>query len=76
MRGAYLGECAVVPDIPVVREAVPDIAQLIAFDVLLDGVESFLFRDFHLRICPTRHLDNHVQNAVVLVGEERDIMEW
>lgn len=70
-----MGKRAVVPDVAVVGEAVADEAQLAALDVLLDGIEGLFFRDLHLRVGPTGDLDDHVQDALGLVGEERDVVE-
>lgn len=72
---AYLGESTVVPDVTVVGEAVADIAETTLFDVLLDGIESFAGRDLHFCICPAGDLDDHVEDTLVLVGEEGDVME-
>ena len=58
-----------------VGEAVANIAQSALLDVLLDGVEGLLLGDLHLRVGPARDLNNHVQDAIVLVGEEGDVME-
>lgn len=73
--GTYLREGAVVPDVAVVREAVAHKTQAALLDVLLDRVERLLLRDLHLRVRPARDLDDHVQDPVVLVREERDVME-
>jgi len=70
-----LRESAVIPNVSVMREAVPHKAQLATLDVLLDGVERFVFRDLHLRVSPTGNLNNHVEDAVVLIGEERDVVK-
>ena len=76
LEGAtHLGEGAVVPDVAVVGEAVADVAEAALLDVLLDGVERLLLGDLHLGVRPARHLDDHVQDAIVLVGEERDVVE-
>ena len=72
---AYLREGAVVPDVPVVGEAVADVAQTAALDVLLDGVERLLLGGLHLCVRPAGDLDDHVEDAIVLVGEERDVVE-
>jgi hypothetical protein len=56
-------------------EAVADVAQATLLDILLDGVERLLFGDLHLRIGPARDLDDHVEDAIVLVGEERNVVE-
>jgi hypothetical protein len=69
-----LRKSPVVPDVPVMGEAVADVAQAAFFGVLLDGVEELLLGDFHLRVCPTGNLDNHVENAIVLVSEERNVV--
>lgn len=57
------------------REAVSDETKFALFDILLDGVECFLFGDLHLCICPAGNFDNHVENAILPVGEKWDIME-
>ena len=72
---ANLGESTVVPNVPVVGEAVSDIAQATLLDVLLDGVERLLLGDFHLCIGPAGNLDDHVENAIVPICKERDVME-
>ena len=72
---AYLGKGAVVPDVAVVGEAVAHVAQAALFDVLLDGIERLLFGDFHLGVGPAGNLDDHVEYAIALIGEERDVME-
>lgn len=71
----YLGECTVVPDVAVVGEAVADKAQATFLDILLDRVEGLLLRYFQLCVSPSGHLDDHVEDAIVLVGEERDVVE-
>ena len=58
-----------------VGEAVADEAEAALLDVLLDGVEGLLLGDLHLRVGPARDLNNHVQDAIVLVGEEGDVVE-
>ncbi len=72
----HLRESAVVPDISVVGEAVPHETQFSALDVLLDRVESLLLRDFHLRVGPAGDFNDHVEDAVVLIGEKGDIVPW
>ena len=75
MLDTYLGEGTVVPDVTVVGEAVADVAQTALLDVLLDGVEGLLLGDLHLRVGPAGDLNDHVEDGVVLVGEERDVVE-
>ena len=58
-----------------VGEAVSDEAQLAALDVLLDGIEGLLLGDLHLGVRPARDLDDHVEDALGLVGEERDVVK-
>jgi hypothetical protein len=41
----HLGESTIVPQIALVGEAVPNKSQLALLDVLLDGVEEFVFGD-------------------------------
>ena len=58
-----------------VREAVADVAQATLFDVLLDGIERLFLGDLHLGVGPTRDLDNHVEDPIVLVGKEGYVVE-
>ena len=59
-----------------VGEAVAHVAQAALLDVLLDGIERLLLGDLHLGIGPARDLDDHVEDAIALIGEKRDVMEW
>lgn len=74
-RTPDLGESTVVPNVTVMGETVPDESKSTLFDILFDRIKRFLFADFHLRIGPSRNFDDHVEDTVVLVGEERDVME-
>lgn len=76
MKWIYLGESTVVPDVPVVGEAIPDVAQSTLLDVLLDRIEYFLFGNFHLGVGPAGNLDYHVEDTLVSISEEGDIVEW
>ena len=58
-----------------VGKAVPDEAQSTFFNVLFDRIEYFLFGNFHLSIGPAGDLDYHVEDTLVLIGEERDVVE-
>ena len=58
-----------------VREAVADVAKTALLDILLDGVEGLTGGDLHLRVGPAWDLDDHIEDTLVLVGEERDVME-
>ena len=69
-----LGESTIVPDVTMVREAVADETQATFFDVLFNGVESFLLGDFHLGVGPTGNLDDHVEDAIVLVGKKWNVV--
>ena len=69
-----LRESTVVPDVTVVREAVTDVTETALLDILLDGVERLLLRDFHLGVGPTGNLDDHVEDAIGLVGEQRNVV--
>ena len=71
-----LRECAVVPDVAVMGEAVANETQTTLLDVLLDWIEWLLLADLELCVGPTRDLDNHVEDAIALVGKERDVVEW
>jgi hypothetical protein len=70
-----LGESTVVPDVTVVRETVADKTQFASLDILLDGVERLLLGDLHLRVGPARNFNDHVEDPLVLIGEEGDVME-
>lgn len=58
-----------------VGEAVADETQTTLLGVLFDGIEGLLLADLHLGIGPTRDLDDHVEDAIALVGEKRDVVE-
>jgi len=58
-----------------VGETVPNESELSFFDVLFDRIEQLFFRDLHLGVSPSRHLDDHVQDTVVLIGKKRDVVE-
>jgi len=70
-----LRECTVVPDVTVMREAVANETQTTLLDVLLDGVEWFILGDLKLGVGPAGDLDNHVEDAIALVGKERNVVE-
>ena len=70
-----LRESTVVPDVSVVGEAVPHETESVFLYVLLDGVEGLVLGDLHLRVGPAGDLDDHVQDAIVLVGEEGNVVE-
>lgn len=57
-------------------ETVPDETQTTFLNILFDGVEEFLFRDFEFGIGPSRNFNDHVEDTIVLVGEERDVVPW
>ena len=57
-------------------EAVTDETQTALLDVLLDWIEWLLLGDLELCVGPTRDLDNHVEDAIALVGKERNVVEW
>jgi len=70
-----LWEGTIVPDVAVMGEAVANEAQAALFGILFDGVEGLLFGYFHLGVGPTGDLDDHVEDAIVPVGEKRDVVE-
>jgi hypothetical protein len=70
-----LGEGTVVPEVTLVGEAVSDVSKLALLDVLLDGVEELLLGDLKLSVGPSRNLNDHVQDSLLLVGVERNIVE-
>ena len=65
----------VVPNVTVVGEAVANEAQTTLLDVLFDGIERFLLGDLELGVGPTGDLDNHVEDAIALIGKERNVVE-
>jgi hypothetical protein len=94
IASSYLGESTVVPEVALVGEAVPHVAELALLDVLLDGVEGLLLGDLsmqsaccssrstletthlHLGIGPAGHLNDHVEDRLLLVGVEGDVVPW
>ena len=58
-----------------VREAVADETETVLLHILLDRIEGLFSADFHLGVGPTRNFDNHVKDSIVLVSEERDVVE-
>lgn len=58
-----------------VGEAVANKAQPAPLNILLDWVEGLLFGNLHLRVGPAGDLNDEVENTIVLVSEERDIVE-
>lgn len=58
-----------------VREAIANEAKFTLLDVLLDVVKVSLLVDLHLGVGPTRDLDDHIEDALVLVDEEGDVVE-
>jgi hypothetical protein len=71
----HLGECTVVPDVAVVREAIADETQATFLDVLFDRVEGFFLGKLHLGVGPSGNLHDHVQNAIALVRKKWDVMK-
>ena len=57
-----------------VGEAVTDETQATFFDVLFDGVQELFLADFHLGVGPTGNLDDHVEDAILLVCEKRNVV--
>lgn len=70
-----LRKCTIVPNVTVVGEAVTNKTQTVLLDVLLDGIQRFLFGGLELGVSPTGDLDNHVEDAIALIGKERNVME-
>lgn len=73
-RATYLGESTIVPDVSVVGETVANETQAALLGVLSDGVEGLLLGYFHLGVCPAGNFDDHVEDAIAPVGEERDVV--
>ena len=57
------------------REAVAHEPQSTTLHILLDWIERLLLGDLHLCIGPARDLDDHVENAIMLISKERNVME-
>ena len=55
-------------------EAVAHVSELALLDILLDGVERLLLGDFHLGVGPTGNLADHVEDAIGLVGKQRNVV--
>jgi hypothetical protein len=96
LASSHLWEGTVVPEVALVGEAVPHVAELALLDVLLDGVECLLLGDLwvssasrcilcycslpstylHLGIGPAGHLDDHVEDRLLLIGIEGNVVPW
>jgi len=70
-----LRECTVVPDVTVVGEAVANETQTTLLDVLLDGIEWLFLGYLEFGVGPAGDFDNHVEDAIALVGKERNVVE-
>lgn len=57
------------------REAVADESQPALLDILFNGIERFLFGDLHFGVGPARDFDDHVENTIALVSEQRNVVE-
>lgn len=53
VKVAYLREAAVVPEVPMMRKAIADIAKLSFLDILLDGIKFLILGDL---FGPTRQI--------------------
>ena len=58
-----------------VGKAVTNVSEFSLFDILFDGVEGLVLANLHFGVGPAGDLDDHVQDAIVLIGEERDVVE-
>lgn len=56
-------------------EAVANETQTTLFDVLLNGIEDLILGYFQLGVGPTRDLNDHVEDTIVLVVKERNVVE-
>jgi len=70
-----LRESPIIPNVPMMRETVPDEAKSAFLNILLDRIEGFLLRDLHLSVRPARDLYDHVEDTIALIYEEWDVME-
>lgn len=61
-KGTCLRNSAISKRVPMMRETVPDKAQLAFLDVLFDRIIRLIFANFLLRIRPARDFNNHVEN--------------
>jgi len=71
-----LRESTIVPQISLVGETIADVAKLALLDILLNGVQRFFLADLHLCVGPPWDLNNHVEESLLLIGIERNIVEW
>lgn len=71
----YLRECAIVPDITMVREAITHEARFVVLDILLDGIEGLFLADLQFCVGPARNLDNHVEDLVSFFCVERNVVK-
>ena len=58
------------------REAIPHVAEASTFDILLDRIERLFLGGLHLGVRPSRYFDDDIQDALVLVGKERNVVKW
>lgn len=72
---SYLREGTIVPEVPLVGEAVANKSELALLDVLLDGVEQLVLGDLLLGVGPAGDLNNHVEDGLLGVGIEGDVVE-
>jgi hypothetical protein len=73
---AHLRERAIVPDVSMVGETIANESQSALLNVLLDGIERFFLGHFHLCVRPARDFNDHVEDTVALICEERNVVEW
>jgi hypothetical protein len=68
-----LGKRSVVPDVSMVGETVADIAELSLLGVLLDGIESRIFRDLFASIEPWHTAQSNKKHTSILAFVQRGI---
>lgn len=70
-----LWECTIVVDVAMVRETVAHKSQFSLLGVLENGIQLVLLGDLHLGVSPSGHLNNHVQDGLLLVSIQGDVMK-
>src|SRR5271156_951432 len=64
----YLRNSSISKWIPMMRKTIPDKTQFALLNILFDGIVILLFGNFLFCICPSRNLDDHVENLGTCSG--------